>query len=257
MNLIMNEYELAEKLLSDRDLGADPIGSLSCVSRYYRANKYSSEEIRGMLDVFLLQCYPDASLVKWSDTLDHIVKKSAKRPIVAIDYIPITHSELDKINSLEGIQLRRLAFTVLCVAKYWDRVNGDNGHWVNNSDRELMVMANISTSLRRQSHMLCELRDAGLIRSSKKIDVTNVQVLFCDDDGAPAVEIRDLRNIGYQYMKMYYPGYYVCEHCGITSKQPEGHRGRPRKYCVSCAQEVRTQQNVNAVMRHRERIRAQ
>lgn len=252
--IIMDEYAWAEDAISSRELGQSPVETLTLVARYYRANRYTQKETRALLDAFMMQCDPHVSLVQWADTLDRIVKKSGRRSPVKIEYIPVTDGELDLIRKLDGIQLQRLAFTLLCIAKYWDEVNTDNGHWVNTSDRDIMRMANISTSIRRQSLMFSQLRDAGLIRFSKKIDVLNVQVLFCEQSPSATMEVRDFRNLGYQYMIRYYPGYYVCEHCGITVKQPDGHKGRPRKYCAECAHEIKTQQNVNAVMRHRARM---
>ena len=252
--IVMDEYAWAEKAIASRDLGASPVETLSVVSRYYRSQQYDQKETRALLDAFMIQCDPQVSLVQWADTLDRLVKKSGKRPLVKIDSIPVTEGELRVIRSLEGVQIQRLAFTLLCVSKYWDIANTENSHWVNTPDRELMRMANISTSVRRQSMMFSQLRELGLIKFSKKIDVLNVQVTFGEELGTVAMEITDFRNLGFQYMMQYFPGYYVCENCGITVKQPEGHKGRPRKYCIPCAQEVRTQQNVNAVMRYRSKV---
>ena len=62
-------------------------------------------------------------------------------------------------------------------------------------------MANIKTSIKRQSLMFAELRNAGFIRFSKKIDNLNVQVLFMTP-GETAIHIQDFRNLGYQYLKI-------------------------------------------------------
>ena len=241
MSIVLNEYDWAEKMIANHDLGKKPIETLSRVSKYYYENHYSKREIRSLLDSFMLQCDPSASLVHWSDMLDKVAKNVSKFPLIRLDGVDITREELAKIETLEGKQIRRLAFTLLCVAKYWDAASDRNNGWVNTSDKEIMQMANINTSIKRQSLMFAELRDAGFIRFSKKIDNLNVQ---------------DFRNLGYQYLKYYGGAYFECENCGLTVKAQSPAKGRPQKYCPSCAVEVKTRQTVNAVMRCRNALKS-
>ena len=250
----MNEYEWAEQMISNHDLGPKPIETLSRIAKYYRANQYDCKDVRILLEKFLTQCDPYASIVRWSDTLDKIAKNSGRHKLIKIDYVPISQSELDCIQNLNGTQIKRLAFVLLCVSKYWDIVSVKNNHWVNTSDKDIMKMANITTSIRRQSAMFGELKEKGLIKFSKKIDNLNVQVLFSDQN-PDVMKISDFRNLGYQYLKHYGGDYIECENCGLTVKiqHPEAHR--KQKYCPSCAVEVRTRQNVNSVMRHREMLK--
>lgn len=264
MAIILNEYEWAEKMIQNKDLGKRPSETLSRVAKYYYENRYSKREIRKLLDQFLIQSNPDASLFHWSDTLDKIAKNVGKYPIIQIDSIQITKNELDRIKSLDTSSTQRLAFTLLCVSKYWDLVSDRNNHWVNSPDKEIFSMANITASSKLQDLMYGKILNAGLIRLSKKIDNLNMQVLFQDDDSEPALIIKDFRNLGYQYMKHLGGPYFECEHCGKTVKMKEhkqyqsrkrdchhSGRGRKQRYCVVCAAEIKTQQNINAVMRQR------
>jgi len=250
MSLVLNEYEWAEKMIANHSLGKRPIETLSRVAKYYYENRYTKKEIREMLDDFMLQCDPSVSLVHWSDTLDRVTKGVNKFPLIKIDGVDITEPELEKIEALDGKQIRRLAFTLLCVAKYWDAASESNNHWVNTADREIMQMANVNTSIKRQSLMFSDLRDAGLIRFSKKIDNLNVQVLFIQG-GKTAIHIQDFRNLGYQYLKYYGGSYFECANCGLTVKAQNAAMGRPQKYCQGCAVEIKTKQTVDAVMRRR------
>ena len=250
MSIVLNEYEWAERMVNSHELGKKPIETLSRVAKYYYANQYSKKDVRKLLDTFLTQCDPSVSLVHWSDTLDRVAKSVDKFPIICLDGIHVSQKELEKIETLGGKQVKRLAFTLLCVAKYWDMVSGSNNHWVNSSDKEIMQMANINTSVKRQSMMFGELRDAGFIRFSKKIDNLNVQVMFMED-GETAMYIQDFRNIGYQYLKFYGEPYFDCVNCGITVKIQEPSKGRRQKYCPSCAVELHTKQKVESVMRRR------
>ena len=254
MSIILNEYDWAEKMLKGHDLGRRPVETLGRISRYYYANQYSKNEIRRLLELFMLQCDPSVSLVQWSDILDKLTKNAGKYPLIQLDGVDITEGELKKIEALDGKQLRRLAFVLLCVAKYWDAVSDKNNHWVNSSDKDIMQMANINTSIQRQSLMFAELRNAGFIRFSKKIDNLNVQVRFMES-GKTGMHIQDFRNLGYQYMKHYGGQYFECVNCGLTVKMQEPAKGRPQKYCPNCAVELHTRQIVNSVMRRRQTLK--
>ena len=250
MSIILDEYEWAEQALAARKLGQKPVETLKRIAKYYWENKYSKPDIRRLLETFILQCEPQSSMVHWSDTLDRVVKSVDKYPLIRVDGVDVTDTELAKIEILEGQQIRRLAFTLLCVAKYWDQVSDRNHQWVNSTDREIMKMANINTSIRRQSEMFSILRDCEMIRFSKKVDNLNVRVVFMSG-GDTAIHIHDFRNLGYQYMKLYGGQFFECVNCGLTVKMRDSSRGRPQKYCPSCAVELHTKQKVDSVMRHR------
>ena len=252
MSIVLNEHYYAEQAIQTRSLGKKPSETLSRVARYYIDSCGSSTKktIRSKLDLFLLQCDSTASIPKWSKMLDFATDWAFKHEAIQIDSIVITKPEMDKIDSLDGKQIRRLAFVLLCLSKYWNIVNSQNDNWVNSKDNEIMAFANINTSIRRQCAMYATLRDAGLIQFSKKVDNTNVRVCFAED-GEVEMTITDLRNLGYQYLKYHGEPYFECTNCGITVKIDEPTKGRKQKYCKECAVEIKTKQNVNAVMRHR------
>ena len=90
MSIVLNEYDWAEKMIANHDLGKKPIETLSRVSKYYYENHYSKREIRSLLDSFMLQCDPSASLVHWSDMLDKVAKNVSKFPLIRLDGVDIT-----------------------------------------------------------------------------------------------------------------------------------------------------------------------
>lgn len=249
MAIVLNEHEWARDMIESRSLGAKPFETLSRVARYYIDKDYSKKEVRSILDTFLLQCEPTASLPKWSETLDYAVARALKYNAIKIDGIEITKPEMECIDALDGKQIRRLAFTLLCLAKYWDIVNPQGDHWVNSKDSDIMRIANIKASIRRQSLMYFNLNEAGMIQFSKKVDNTNVRVCFIAP-GEAAMVITDFRNLGYQYLKHHGEPYFECQNCGITVKNSNT-AGRKPKYCRECAVEIHMQQTVNSVMRQR------
>lgn len=253
MSIILNERKWAEEALTAKELGRKPSETLVRIAKYYYDEGYQKQDVRNLLELFLTECDGSISPVSWSDTLDWATAAASRYPLVVLDGIPITKMEIETIRSMCAKQAGRLAFTLLCVSKYWDTVNPKNSHWVNEKDVELMKMANIHTSVRRQSLLFSQLRDAGLIRFSNKVDNLNVQVLFQDEEGAPVCMVRDFRNIGYQYLKEIGENYISCADCGLTIKAADG-PGRKRKYCDDCMAARRRRSNVDSVMRLRGKI---
>lgn len=250
MSIVLREHEWAENMISHRTLGKKPSETINRVARYYIDKGYDKKDTRNMLDSFLLQCNPTASLPKWSDSLDYAVKKALKYEAIEIESIDITTPEMDRIYNLGSKQIKRLAFTLLCLAKYWKIVVPSRDYWVNNKDNEIMSMANINTSIKRQAAMYHTLRELDMIRFSRKVDNTNVKVQFVEN-GEVAVNVTDFRNLGYQYLKYIGEPYIECQNCGITTKMSDPTKGKKQKYCRECAAEVAIQQRVNSVMRQR------
>lgn len=253
MSIVLRENDWAAMMVKGCTLGKKPSETLRRVARYYMdAYGTSPEATRKKLDLFLLQCDPTASIPKWSAALDYAVSRASKYPAICIDSIPITDTEMKKIDSLEIKQHRRLAFTLLCLSKYWGMVTGKHDRWVNSKDNEIMAMANIRTSIKRQSVMYGTLNELGMIQFSRKVDNTNVRVCFAEE-GKEIMRITDLRNLGYQYLMYHGEPYFTCPNCGITTKVTNGGNKRNQKYCQECASILRMQQNIDSVMRCRVR----
>lgn len=252
MMIILNEREWVKEILATHQLGKEKYRALCAVARYYIEQGYTKKEARDELEKFLLQCDPTVSIPKWSKTLDYAVIAGVRYNAVQIDSIKITKPELETIESLESMPLQRLAFVLLCLAKYWTIINPDSDYWVNNKDSEIMRIANINTSIKRQSFMYHELNERGLVQFSKKVDNTNVRVTFAQD-GDVVMEITNFENLGYQYMKYKGLPYFTCESCGKTVRMRNPKRGRKQKYCEECAISRKLQQNIESVMRKKAR----
>ena len=256
MTIVLNENDWAEEMITSRSLGKKPFETLCRVARYYLDNNIPKREVRGMLDSFLIQCEPTASLPKWSGALDSALSWAMKRESINLEYIEITKPEMAKIDALAGKQLRRLAFTLLCLSKYWNIVSGRNDGWVNSKDSDIMRMANINTSIKRQSLMFHNLNEAGMIQFSRKVDNTSVKVCFAED-GETAVRITDFRNLGYQYIRYHGGPYFECENCGIITRiEKTSVRGPKQKYCKECAAQIAIRQNIRSVMKSRGKMQS-
>lgn len=249
--IILNENEWAAARLGELELGEHPSDTMRMVARYYIDNGLGREDVRRKMDEFLLRCVPTAVLPQWAQTLDKAYQRAAKYPAVDIDFVQITRSELDTIASLNGIQIKRLAFTLLCLSKYWTMRNADCDYWVCTEDREIMRIANIKTSVKRQCLMYHELKELGLIRLPRKVDGKNVRVCFANEDDEVLLRVTDFRNIGFQYLKYIGEPFFCCENCGIVTKIDNPKCGRRQKYCGDCAVKIKIRRTVESAMRRR------
>ena len=250
MTVVLRENDWAEQMIASHSLGKKPSETLRRVARYYMDKGYATKDVRTQLSSFLLRCDSDASIPKWQDMLDYAISRASKYRSINIDSISISDAEMKRIDTLDGKQIRRLAFTLLCLAKYWEVIIPGGGFWVNNKDNEIMALANINTSIKRQSAMYWSLREAGMIQFSRRVDNTNVKVLFVED-GETVLHITDFRNLGYQYLMFHGEPYYECSCCGITAKISNPGNNRKPKYCAECANKIHIQQTVNSVMKRR------
>lgn len=185
-----------------------------------------------MLESFMLVSYPNFNPVKWQETIERQVKKAKKYSLIEIGFIPITKNELDTIKSIKNKPQERLAFTLLCLAKFGNAVNPQNNDWTNREDKEIFRMANTQVSVKKQSAMMNSLRNKGLIQYSRIVDNLNTNVLFIDNESEVVLEIEDFRNLGYEYVLYCGEKFFKCENCGVLVRQNEKNN---KKLCNECS----------------------
>lgn len=249
MTIVLDENAWAKQMIDTCSLGRKPYETLYRVARYYIDNGSSRRDARRKLEIFMGRCDPLVSIPKWSKTIDYALSRALKTEAVKIDCIPVTTAEIETIRGLEGKQQQRLAFTLLCLAKYWNIVNHTEAGWVNTPDNEIMRMSNVNTSIDRQSAMYHSMYMAGLLQFSKKVDNTNVRVCFMHS-GETALEVTDFRNLGNQYMMFCGEPYFACKRCGIVTRR-KASTGRKPVYCADCASTIAIQNRINSVMSSR------
>lgn len=250
--VILNERDFAENAIANRCLGKNRFDTLKLIARMYVDEGHSKDEVRCMLEKFVLVCDPHTSIIKLGKVIDYAVQYALKHELVIIDSIGITEPEINAIAEMcIGRQEERLAFTLLCLAKYWNARYNSDSSWVNNKDSEIMAIANIKTSSTRQSKLYRDLCNAGLISFSKRVDCTNVKVNFCDYESEPVLNITDFRNLGNQYLMYIGEPYFVCAECGLVTKLDNAGTGRKQKYCHDCAMVVKARQSADSAAKNR------
>lgn len=250
--IILNERSFAESAVENMALGKNRFDTLKLVARMYVDDGHSKDEVRTMLENFVMDCDPHASIIKVSKVIEYAIQYAMKHELVVIESIGVTECEINAISEMcVGRQAERLAFTLLCLAKYWNARYKSDSSWVNNKDSEIMSLANIKTSSTRQSKLYRDLCNSGLISFSRRVDCTNVRVNFCDYHSDPVLSITDFRNLGNQYLMYIGEPYFVCAECGLVTKLDNVGAGRKQKYCHECSMRVKARQSHDSAVKNR------
>ena len=232
--IILHEKAWVESALSNCYLGPRPVETLGRVARYYYSEGYKKSEIVDLLEDFLIKCDPGVNITKWQNIIDSMARGADKYPLIEIDDVVITESEMAHIKRVNGKLLQRLLFTLICLAKYGNSINPNNRNWVNQPSKTIFSLANISVTTKRQALMINDLWQKGLIAYSHVVDNVNLNVTVIDDESEPAVRVSDFRNIGNQYMMLSGEGYFQCQECGLVVKRT----GNNQKRCKACSDDM-------------------
>lgn len=241
INQVINEFEYAKRLIDDLATDPNPYYALSLISRYYYHNEgFRKKKIEGLLGRYLVRHYIIEEFEKndWIERIEKIAANARKYPLKEIKGISIKVPEMEVIDSLSGAALRRLAFTILCLAKLGNARNKNNNGWVNVSSKDVFELANINCSSYEREVKIGALYHKGLLEFPKQNDNLSYRVTYIDDNESDdeSMFIDDLRALGYQYMNAHGGGFTKCRECGIMIREKDDPHfpGRKRLYCKNC-----------------------
>lgn len=175
--------------------------------------------------------YPNYNKVDWIDIIEKYAGKAGKYSLTECNGIWITQNEITTIESINNKVLERLAFTLLCLAKFHNFKNKDNNNWVTEEGSEIFRLANISTSAFDKELRFNKLKELNLISYAKKINNLNIQVLYVDDDSENIFLVKDFRSLGNEWRLYKGEKYIRCESCGMLVRKTNN----KKKYCKDCA----------------------
>lgn len=208
--------------------------TLSILARYYcHIRGYHSKELIGELHTFMEQNYKRYNPVDWAASIEAYANRAPKFPLCQCDGVWITGKELKVIENLQDKVLERLAFTLLCLAKFHNFKNKENQNWVTNSDSEIYKLACITTTAFEKDIRFHKLKESGLIDFAKKIDNLSIKVRFVDTETKGTLFINDFRKLGYEWRSYKGESYIRCAHCKILVRKTSLNK----KYCKDCAKQ--------------------
>lgn len=238
MSTVLNEVKYAEYILEKGEVGTKPTSTLFLLGKYYRQKEMLDKKQTFLkLNAFMQHNYKNYNPDLWEHTIEDISKKADKYALREIDSIGITQSELDRISEVENRKYRKLLFTMLCHAKFYNTISEKNNGWINTDIKEIYQNARVSVKYRNDKFLyLNDLAGMGLISFSDKNDNLNIQIHFADMNGEAVLLINDFRELGYEYSRYLGEGKYIkCRECGRLVKIMKKNDGST-KYCPKCRQ---------------------
>lgn len=177
--------------------------------------------------------------VKWKATILKHVKGAKKYNMVQVNSVGITQQELDIISSVSERRLRKLLFTLICLAKFFNKRGNNTNDWVSTEYKDIFRMAHIFVTQSVQTKMLSELYNLGMISFGNKITNLNIHLNVIDHENEPVWIIDDFRDLGNEYVfRTETSDLFKCESCGLVIKKNRN----VHKYCPQCADKIQRYQ---------------
>ncbi len=231
--IILNEKAYVERMLAEKNLDASKAYLfVRLYARYlYHENGLRKSGIIRELNAFMQEHVPNYNEVDWMPRLEKYASHADKYPLCQCDGIWTTKKELETIEGIGNKVLKRLAFTLLCLAKFGVYRNPDTDGWISYSNGEIFSLACINTSAFEKDIKIHALHELGLIEFAKKVDNLGIHVCFMEQESENTLFVSDFRKLGYEW-KLYKGEKYIrCATCGILTRNTNGRR----KYCKECA----------------------
>ncbi len=197
------------------------------------------------LNLFMENNYPHFHPADWVASFEKYANKAGKYPLCQCNGIWITESELKAIDEIHDKVLERLAFTLLCLAKFSNFRNPNNNNWVNYTNGKIYSMACINTTAFEKDIKFNKLKELRLIEYAKKVNSLSIQVLYINEDSEKKLFVSDFRKLGYEWRLYKGEKYIRCATCGMLAKNTNG----KRKYCKNCGE---NQNKLKALQRYYE-----
>lgn len=232
-NIVLKEKEYAKKIIESNVLDKKPTFDLRILAKYYcHEEMLKPNQIYLELVNVMEKKYYNFSLSKWQGILLDLSKNAKKYNLINIDYIPITENELLTIDGISSKPMKRLAFALLCLAKYRNIINPKNNDWVGYKFKDIFKMANINATKREQGSYIHDLKALGLIKMNKMVDNLSINVCYIDKENSKEIlQIKDFRNLGYEYLLYTGDNFIRCGRCGILIRQ---NKQNNKEYCSDC-----------------------
>jgi len=242
MKILLNEKLMLEKSLNEGYIDKKITSTIKLLAKHYFSIGQSKEQVINSIENFMDKNYHNFNIADWQNTIEKSVKYVSKYKtfeLLDINNVEIYKEELEVIESINNLRLEKLAFVLLVYSKIYNQMNKNDSNWVNSSLRDIFSDTKMAVGTKEQGLMINKLGDMGLVEVSKKVDCTNIKVLFTKSNGDITIEITDFRDFVLEYLKYKGENIIYCEKCNI----PLSPSNNKNIYCKECAKKVKNEQN--------------
>jgi hypothetical protein len=241
MKIILDEQKIVDKALKEGFIDTKkPSSTIRLLIKHFYNIGQDKTQVRDSVETFLKKNLKGFNEIKWQNLLDNMVKDLEKNnnELFVLKDIKISNNELHKIRSIDNLRLEKLAFVLLVYAKIYNQMNNNDSNWVNAELKDIYSDTKMAISSTEQGKMIYKLKELGLVDVSKRVDCTNIKVLFVDD-GEIEIELNDFRDFVLVYLKWIGERIGYCIECNKPIKlKPNANN---QKYCNECFKKNRNE----------------
>lgn len=248
MDFVMSETKVVEEMIDKGKLKDKQVGkAIPLLTKYFYQIKGMNKKQTYDATVKFLQSanssFREANNMFY---IDKCIGHAKNVKLIDIDHISITRNEMDTIRCIGKKNLERLAFVVLCLCKYHRAARNSESLWVSYEHKDMFKMARLTNGEYYNELCFHELYKLGLITPSRISGKNAVKVEFLDEDSESALELKDMRELSYEYLNYIGDGRFIrCKDCGILVKV-----NNKDNYTCRCKQ----CQNIENMRLNRERV---
>jgi len=249
MKIILNEKQMLEKSLNDGYIDDKTTSTIKLLAKHYFSIGQNIEQVINSIENFMDKNYHNFNIADWQNTISKSVKYVSKYnsfDLLDINKVEIYQEELEIIKDINNLRLEKLAFILLVYSKIYNQMNKNDSNWVNSSLKDIFSDTKMAVSTKEQGLMINKLGGMGVVEVSKKVDCTNIKVLFTKSNGDVAFEVNDFRDIVFYYLKWIGEDISNCDECARLIKV----NSNRQKFCPTCWKEIREQQNKDKALRY-------
>lgn len=239
-DFVFDEMQMAKNMISKHNINENNVYDyIKMLAKYnYYVNNMSDQDNYADVVAYIKRHWDMFEEQTYEKNIENSIKYAKKRSFKAIDDIAIYRSELDFIQSIGDIRLEKIAFVLLCVAKYDHYYSDSPDYWVNRSISSTFKLARVHVTAKEQPKLFRELYLTGAFVTSNRVGDVNQRLLFVsdgiDDEIVLALNENDYKELAYLYLfyKNGFDGYIYCGKCGHLTKK----RSNNQKYCKKCSE---------------------
>lgn len=194
------------------------------------ANK---KELFNKIVEFVKNNFSDFKYEGYVNFINTKISKANGHNITNIGSIPITVSEMKKINDLNDVRMEKLAFVVLALAKYENARSNSSKDIFYAKVPEIFRLARLAIPKNERNKYLHIAYQAGIISMNFSIGydaiTTGFVSHFNDDQVIMELDEYDYMDLAYSYLNYKNGGYKRCKVCNKWFKVKNGNE----QYCSS------------------------
>ena len=241
MQSVIDEKSTAKHILESGVIYKGVYKTIGLLIKYlYIEEGLKKREIESRINDFLLEYYDCYHVVETPDFIEKAINKywRDKKGYVKVESIKITKSELEYIRALDNIILEKILFVILVDAKRNNQITeGKSLKWTSRKLEDILKDAKLHGTYRRKFIQTHQIEKIGGIRYTRMVNGKEIDVEFMEliEESEIAIELTDMRNYVFEYLKWRGESIGECDVCGVRIEVT----GRNHKYCKTCFKKVK------------------